>query len=327
MAGVRRNIRINTVSEQYLDGVAALDNAMSGVMFSDVAQIIPTAAPRLVLDGVEQELSYYDLIVLWHVMAMEVLRGGPGQNAAHSGPIFLPWHRHYMILLEQWLQIVLDDNDFGIPYWDWAADGDLPPSQQSQTVLWTANSLGEAQGNVVSGTVAQMRVRLWQHPQTRVLWSVNERPLQRNAGGHSNPAFARLPTSASVRACLREPEYDVDPWSRGADGHRARLEGWVPSAPGLNVDLHNLVHVWVGGDMGPGTSPNDPVFFLNHCNVDRIWEAWQADRGRNYSPGAGEGPMGHRVDSAMFTLIGQTRMPADVLDPADWYSYDSLSVA
>ena len=37
--------------------------------------------------------------------------------------------------------------------------------------------------------------------------------------------------------------------------------------------LRNLVHVWVGRDMSPGSSPNDPVFFLNHCNVDR--HGWQ----------------------------------------------------
>lgn len=27
--------------------------------------------------------------------------------------------------------------------------------------------------------------------------------------------------------------------------------------------------------MLPGTSPNDPVFFLHHCNVDRLWWQWQ----------------------------------------------------
>ena len=26
------------------------------------------------------------------------------------------------------------------------------------------------------------------------------------------------------------------------------------------------------------TSPNDPLFFLNHCNVDRIWAEWQQDK-------------------------------------------------
>ena len=172
-----------------------------------------------------------------------------------------------------------------------------------------------------------MRVRLWQDPSSQILYSIDPRPIERDAGGEANPAFQALPTSVSVRASLREPAYDVAPWAINADGHRARLEGWVPSAGGLNVDLHNLVHVWIGGDMGPGTSPNDPAFFLNHCNVDRIWEAWQVDRGRNYSPGPGEGPALHRLDSAMFTLIGTGRTPSDVLNPDEWYEYDSLMVA
>ena len=326
MAGTRRNIRISSVSDRFLDGIVALDTAMSGVRASDAAPVVRNVAPGLDFQGIDQELSYYDLLVLWHVTAMSIPAGGPRQNLAHGGPIFLPWHRHFLILLEQWLQIVLDDQNFGLPYWDWAADGDLPEGQQWQTDLWTANALGEARGDVVSGTLAQMQVRLWQDPFSGTLWSINGRPLRRNAGGDTEPAFRSLPTSASVRVSLREPEYDVDDWQLDADGHRARIEGWVPSAADRRVDLHNLVHVWIGGDMGPGTSPNDPAFFLNHCNVDRIWEAWQADRGRIYSPGPGEGPMGHREDSAMFSLIGETRTPVDVLDPAVWYDYDSLTV-
>ena len=27
--------------------------------------------------------------------------------------------------------------------------------------------------------------------------------------------------------------------------------------------------------MQPGTSPNDPVFFLHHCNIDRLWSIWE----------------------------------------------------
>lgn len=30
--------------------------------------------------------------------------------------------------------------------------------------------------------------------------------------------------------------------------------------------------------MGPMTSPNDPAFFLHHCNVDRLWYLWQVQR-------------------------------------------------
>ena len=78
--------------------------------------------------------------------------------------------------------------------------------------------------------------------------------------------------------------------------------------------------------MGPGSSPNDPVFFLNHCNVDRIWEAWMASRGRIYEPGAGQGPSGHRINDLMVAVLGDPLRPENVLDPTPWYSYDSLSV-
>ena len=86
--------------------------------------------------------------------------------------------------------------------------------------------LGDARGDVVSGKVAQMRVRVWQDPQTRVVWSIEPRPIRRAAGEDGRPAASSLPTSASVRVCLREPEYDRSPWARETVGHRSRLEGW-----------------------------------------------------------------------------------------------------
>lgn len=78
--------------------------------------------------------------------------------------------------------------------------------------------------------------------------------------------------------------------------------------------------------MGPGTSPNDPVFFLNHCNVDWVWEAWMVERGRVYEPGPGVGPAGHRLSDEMFALLGSTMTPADVLDVSGEYDYDTLQV-
>jgi tyrosinase len=43
-----------------------------------------------------------------------------------------------------------------------------------------------------------------------------------------------------------------------------RLESW-----------HNRGHGWVGGTMSGGTSPLDPVFYLHHTNVDRLWQQWE----------------------------------------------------
>ena len=79
--------------------------------------------------------------------------------------------------------------------------------------------------------------------------------------------------------------------------------------------------------MGPATSPNDPVFYLNHCNVDRLWESWMSTHGRSYAPQA-SGPAdlaGHRLADPMFNLlITQHVTPADVLEASAFYSYDLL---
>src|SRR5262249_21453997 len=40
--------------------------------------------------------------------------------------------------------------------------------------------------------------------------------------------------------------------------------------------FHNTVHMWVGGTMqDPMVSPKDPIFWLHHANIDRIWAQWQ----------------------------------------------------
>jgi tyrosinase len=47
---------------------------------------------------------------------------------------------------------------------------------------------------------------------------------------------------------------------------------------------HDDVHGWVGGPTGTmrfiGRSPNDPLFWLHHANVDRIWAIWQQQRAK-----------------------------------------------
>jgi tyrosinase len=47
--------------------------------------------------------------------------------------------------------------------------------------------------------------------------------------------------------------------------------------------IHNSGHVWVGGSMGSiATAPCDPVFWMHHAEIDRIWWQWQqANPGQN----------------------------------------------
>lgn len=72
--------------------------------------------------------------------------------------------------------------------------------------------------------------------------------------------------------------------------------------PVLDGNPHGLVHVYTGGQMNMGKIPfaaGDPVFWLHHCNIDRLWESWNRLPGRTnptwpnrlfpFADGAGKG--------------------------------------
>ncbi|WP_159834196.1 tyrosinase family protein [Burkholderia sp. 8Y] len=45
--------------------------------------------------------------------------------------------------------------------------------------------------------------------------------------------------------------------------------------PKLENAPHNPVHDIIGGYMADiASAPNDPIFYLHHCNIDRLWNAW-----------------------------------------------------
>ena len=48
---------------------------------------------------------------------------------------------------------------------------------------------------------------------------------------------------------------------------------------------HGSVHVSVGGWMSSfNTAGQDPIFWLHHCNIDRLWETWLAQGGGRANP-------------------------------------------
>jgi tyrosinase len=308
-------VRKNAVTEPdalaaYTAGVLALKSEFLG----------PTTAD-LGIAGPAQQVSTYDLFTAWHHLAMG--RFTPptqgDRNAAHSGPAFLPWHRLMMILLELNLQRVRDDEALGLPYWDWAADGDMDPATQPQAGLWQPDGIGGTGSPVTDGPFTPDRYRVRLESASLVELRATDRGLRRDLGGDVDvPA---LPTSDDVKASVDADPYDDFPWDRGPVSMRNRLEGWRP------FGMHNKVHVWVGGDMGPASSPNDPVFYLNHCNVDRIWEAWMSRHGQTYAPpqSASADLAGHRINDPLYSILIQTPItPAQILDPSDFYSYDVL---
>lgn len=315
MAVTRPNVVTTAgVCAKYCRGVNLLKNEFPG----------PTTA-SLGIPGPSTKVSTYDLFVVWHHTAMMTFTppNQTARNAAHGGPVFAPWHRFMLRQLELNLQRALSDATFGLPYWDWAADGELPAKQQPLARIWTAAFIGGTGAPVTNGPFAfnaadpqSFRVRV-ESLSTANLLQAN-RGLERTLG-HDAPA---LPTRAHTATALTTTPYDAAPWNPSSTGFRNRLEGWKP------YGMHNLVHVFIGGDMSPATSPNDPVFFLNHCNVDRIWEAWMGKHGRVYVPDqtAPASLKGHRINDELSSLVSAPTTPAAVLDSTAQFVYDNLNV-
>jgi hypothetical protein len=65
----------------------------------------------------------------------------------------------------------------------------------------------------------------------------------------------------------------------GFGGPRTGFAHFGPAAGALENQPHNIMHVVVGGNTGLMTNPDtaalDPIFWLHHANIDRLWETWR----------------------------------------------------
>lgn len=78
---------------------------------------------------------------------------------------------------------------------------------------------------------------------------------------------------------------------------------------------HGSAHVSFGGFLSSiPTAARDPLFFLLHCNVDRLWAKWQKTKNRfNDSVAASfdssSTSIGHRLNDTMWPWNGITTPP------------------
>ena len=175
----------------------------------------------------------------------------------HNTWFFLPWHRMYLYWFERIVRAAMADLDevpadvkeaWALPYWDYSR-GDqfatLPPAL-------TEPEMDDGRPNPLFDP--RRRPRIVVAPEEYSLLALNER------------TFAE------------DPEHGVAPSFGGL------VTGWhhfdePPAAPGaLEQTPHNVVHGRVGGRGGDmsmlDTAPLDPVFWLHHANIDRLWVVW-----------------------------------------------------
>ena len=87
----------------------------------------------------------------------------------------------------------------------------------------------------------------------------------------TTPANSTNPLWHSPRASNTVGSLSMTPFSRS--------NFKLPPSPGFSGDLegdpHGTVHDDIGGDMGfINHSAFDPIFWLHHCNIDRLWNVW-----------------------------------------------------
>lgn len=117
----------------------------------------------------------------------------------------------------------------------------------------------------------------------------------------------------------QDPRVPAPPYRDGYD--------WAMAAPSFTsfneriTQVHDTVHVWVGGTMSdPAWAAYDPVFWAHHCMVDRAWRIWQ-----HHHPGAA--PPGNYLDHGLRPRSITVRDVLDVKQLGYDYAETSSSVA
>ncbi|WPG98938.1 Hypothetical protein R9X50_00174000 [Acrodontium crateriforme] len=231
----------------------------------------------------------------------------------HDIPLFPAWHRAYMALFEQQFVALAQQiasqysgsqrQDYinaaatiRFPYWDWAAN---PPSgrtafprliSDAQTTINGPNGLQTINNPIYSYRLADTSGLIYS-PFTN--WQNTARYPNSNGqsnDGQENSVFGGGSGSSNLRSqvfSMFSNCKDYLPFSNDAVGSSAcnSLEG-----------IHNDVHTLTGG---PGTGSGDsyvsgghmtylpeaafdPIFWLHHCNVDRLFAMWQTINPNSY---------------------------------------------
>lgn len=196
---------------------------------------------------------------------------------AHGAPGFLPWHRAYLLDLERELQAI--DPSVSLPYWRF----DQPaPNIFTRDFLGVSDALGTVQFSPTNP------LQFWR---TDGVQGINRRPFFNTGTG--NPT---LRTEAQTLA----------------------IGTTYSTFRSLEGNPHGSAHVSFGGFISSiPTAARDPLFFLLHCNVDRLWAKWQRLNGR-FDPAQASSydntpsPVGHNLPDTMWPwngITGGTRPP------------------
>jgi len=164
---------------------------------------------------------------------------------AHFGrpeQYFLPWHRMYVYFFERIVRKASGHTEFTLPYWNYSVNGPthgILPSQFRMQGDPTFGSLFVQKRNTADPTQGTANVNAGD-------------PIDKN-----DPGALDL---GSLGQCQYLPQGAIMGFNKD-----------------LDRNLHGNVHVLVGNTQNMGSIPwaaFDPIFYIHHCNIDRLWASW-----------------------------------------------------
>jgi tyrosinase len=180
---------------------------------------------------------------------------GPLWNTCQHGQWwFLPWHRMYIHFFEAIIRKLSNSPSFTLPYWDYS-----DPNDSGQRAIPS----------------------MFRTPTTGNQLYVSHRNSIYN-GGALLPTFVVSTTAAMASTKFTGPAGTSNNFGgqtvSGAT-HLTGPHGLLESVP------HDQVHGTIGGWMGDvNMAARDPIFWLHHSNIDRLWNAWLAKGGLRVDP-------------------------------------------
>jgi tyrosinase len=183
----------------------------------------------------------------------------------HASWFFLPWHRMYLAYFEQTVQAAISalggPDDWALPYWNYSDPAN--PHARRLPLAFTLPTMPNGDPNPLRNSE---RLR-----------------------GNDN-AIVATPNQANVRPALIDPNFHA-PAAGGLAGFGGPQTGFMHSG-GMGAPIgklentpHGSMHVAVGGFMGAfNTAGLDPLFWLHHANIDRLWVVWRARNPQHLDP-------------------------------------------
>jgi tyrosinase len=176
----------------------------------------------------------------------------------HGNWYFLPWHRAYTTMYERIIRHLTKNDAFALPYWDWTANPLMPEVfLKPKTPDGKTNWLYDADAN-------------WERT-----WPPADPMPAENVGPDV------------LKKILAASDYETFGTSR-PQGQDSLDPSWITTGTGTQDELegnaHNNVHNNIGGWMPSASSPRDPIFFMHHSNIDRIWAVWNQNNPNSADP-------------------------------------------